>query len=101
MGLFDFVIDIRIKKLKRYIANGAVLLDVRNKDEIKNGKIEGSLNIPFDDLQDGVDELKKMKKPIIVHCESGGRSAKAAQYLTLNNIDAVNGGSWKNLKKLL
>ena len=48
-----------------------------------------------------VDEVSKLNKPVIVCCESGIRSAKAAEFLNLNNIDATNGGGWINLKSKL
>jgi rhodanese-related sulfurtransferase len=36
-----------------------------------------------------------------VYCASGVRSAKAAKFLNLNNIDAINGGGINSLKNLL
>ena len=42
-----------------------------------------------------------MSKPFVVCCESGIRSAKAAKFLSLNNIEATNGGGWVSLSKKL
>ena len=38
---------------------------------------------------------------IIVYCASGVRSGKAAKFLNLNNIDAVNGGGINSLSSIL
>ena len=81
--------------------NGAEILDVRTQREWDNGHIEGSRHIPLDDLKNHVDELKALNKPLVVCCESGVRSAKAAKFLNLNNIDATNGGGWVSLKSKL
>ena len=59
----------------------AVLLDVRTREEYVRGHIEGSQNLPLDEI-DKVDSVIKDKSvPLYVHCLSGGRSARAAAYL--------------------
>ena len=55
------------------------ILDVRRPDEYAICNINGQL-IPFEDLPDRLSEIDK-NKHIIVHCKSGGRSAKATQIL--------------------
>ena len=59
----------------------AVLLDVRTREEYASGHIEGSRNLPLDEI-DRVDSVIKDKNaPLYVHCLSGGRSARAVAYL--------------------
>ncbi len=59
----------------------AVLLDVRTREEYASGHIEGSQNLPLDEI-DKVDSVVNDKNvPLYVHCLSGGRSARAAAYL--------------------
>lgn len=61
--------------------DNAVLLDVRTKEEYREGHIPGSINIPLDML-DGVDKkISGRETPIFVYCHSGGRSAHAKHYL--------------------
>jgi len=48
-------------------------------------------------LNNRVDEVKKLNKPVVTCCASGVRSAKAAKFLNLNNIEATNGGGWVSL----
>lgn len=101
MGIFSFLFGNQSKKIKEYIDRGAIILDVRSDREYKSGAIDGSKHIPLDQLRDNVQELKKLNKPIIVHCASGVRSAKAAKFLNLENIDAINGGGMVRLKHML
>jgi rhodanese-related sulfurtransferase len=41
--------------------------------------------------------LKGFKKPIIAVCKSGGRSQSAADFLSQNGLDVINGGPWQNV----
>lgn len=101
MGLLDFIFGAKKREVETFIKNGALILDVRTKKEYKNGAIKGSKHIPLQDLHHHIDELKKLDKPFIVCCASGVRSAKAAKFLNLNNIEATNGGGWISLSKKL
>lgn len=101
MGIFDFIFGIRKKRINEFLDKGAIILDVRTQREWNNGHIQNAKHIPLDDLQNHVKELQKIDKPMIVCCASGARSAKAAEYLNLNNIVATNGGSWLSLKNKL
>ena len=68
--------------VKRFRENkNAVLLDVRTKEEYASGHIEGSRNIPLDELDRADSVIKDKNAPLYVHCLSGGRSARAAAYL--------------------
>ncbi|GGG56486.1 rhodanese-like domain-containing protein [Bizionia arctica] len=101
MGFLDFIFGAKKRQVQEYLDRGAVILDVRSQREWDNGHIENAKHIPLDDLQNHVSELKQMNKSFIVCCESGVRSSEAAEYLSLHNIDATNGGGWINLKKKL
>ena len=101
MGLFDFLFGNKQNKIQDYLKKEAVVLDVRTEREFNSGAIKDAKHIPLDALHNRVNELKKLNKPIIVYCASGIRSAKAAKYLNLNNIDAINGGGLNSLKNIL
>ncbi|WP_400074730.1 rhodanese-like domain-containing protein [Winogradskyella sp. R77965] len=101
MGLFDFIFGTQKRLVEDYLKNGALILDVRTQREWDAGHIEDSIHIPLNELNEGVEEIKKLNKPVITCCASGVRSAKAAKFLNLNNIEAINGGGWVNLKKKL
>ncbi|ODU01468.1 MAG: molybdenum cofactor biosynthesis protein MoeB, partial [Planctomycetes bacterium SCN 63-9] len=56
------------------------ILDVRNPEEIAICRIEGSTVIPLPELADRLAELDRTV-PMVVHCKSGARSAKAVALL--------------------
>ena len=101
MGFLEFVFGTRRRKVKEYLKKNAVILDVRTQKEWDKGHIEKSMHVPLADIHNQVEELKALNKPFIVCCEAGVRAAKATKYLTLNNMDAVNGGGWASLKDML
>ncbi len=71
------------------------LLDTRTPFEVMNGKIDGFVNIPLDELRGRLDEIPK-DKPIYVHCHSGLRSYLACRILTGNGYDCYNlAGGWR------
>ena len=65
------------------------LLDVRTPEEFKMGHIEGFLNIPVDELREGLSKLDK-GKPVYVICQSGLRSYIASRILAGNGYEAYN-----------
>jgi sulfur-carrier protein adenylyltransferase/sulfurtransferase len=68
------------------------VLDVREPQEFQICRIPGTLLIPLGDVARRVGELDKTKD-IVVHCKSGVRSAKAADFLRSAGFPRV-----KNLK---
>ncbi|MFY0688997.1 MAG: FAD-dependent oxidoreductase [Cyclobacteriaceae bacterium] len=65
------------------------ILDVRNSIEIeKTGKIEGSINIPLDEMRDRLEELDTTK-PVLVHCAKGLRGYLGALVLKHNGFDDI------------
>ncbi len=101
MGFLDFIFGAKKRQVETYLKNEAVILDVRTQREWDAGHIENSVHIPLDELRNRVEEVKQLNKPIIACCKSGVRSAKAAKFLNLNNVDAINGGGWVSVKNKL
>ena len=101
MRFLDFIFGTKKRQVEEYINNGAIVLDVRTQREWDSGHIQDSVHIPLSELNNRVNEVKKINKPLVVCCASGVRSAKAAKFLNLKNIDAINGGGWVNLKAKL
>jgi len=58
----------------------AVLLDVREADEFRQVRVEGSLFIPMSELAARVDEIPR-DRPVIVLCASGARSGNVTAHL--------------------
>ena len=71
------------------------LLDTRTPFEVMQGKIDGFVNIPLDELRGRLDEIPK-DKPVYVHCHSGLRSYLACRILIGNGYDCYNlAGGWR------
>lgn len=68
-----------MKKMKN--TRGAVLIDVRTREEYSKAHIPGSLNIPLDELQTAESKIFDKNTPLFVHCLSGGRSRQAVHFL--------------------
>ena len=84
------------------LANGAVLLDVREPDEHEQGAIPGSVHIPRGNLEPNVENrLSDKDAPVVVMCAGGVRSAFAAQTLQdmgYGDVVSMDGGfnQWKD-----
>jgi NADPH-dependent 2,4-dienoyl-CoA reductase/sulfur reductase-like enzyme/rhodanese-related sulfurtransferase len=75
-------------ELDAAILGGATLVDVRTSEEIMNGAIPGSINIPVDELRERLHELAG--KDVIVHCAVGQRGHTATQLLKAYGIRVRN-----------
>lgn len=84
------------------LKQGAVIVDVRSKAEFAGGHIAGSVNIPLDQLQQGLSRLRNKNQPIIMCCASGMRSGAAKRNLeAIGYAQVYNGGGWHQLQQKL
>jgi phage shock protein E len=74
--------------------NPKTIIDVRTTGEFMGGNVNGSINIPLGEIQERVEEIKRMEQPIVLCCASGGRSSQATAFLRNQGIECENGGSW-------
>ena len=74
--------------------NLGTIVDVRTYGEFMGGNVVDSINIPLNEIQERLDELKNLKSPLILCCASGGRSGQAQHFLSQSGIECYNGGSW-------
>ncbi|HVO73833.1 MAG TPA: rhodanese-like domain-containing protein [Ignavibacteriaceae bacterium] len=84
-----------VEDLKARLVNDSdlVVLDVRTPEELAGplGRIDGAINIPIQELEKRIDELKPFKdKEIAVICRSGIRSHKGTIILEKNGYNAKN-----------
>lgn len=101
MGLFSYFFKINKKKIKSYLNSDAVIIDVRTKQEWDEIHIHNAIHIPLNQLKSNIEEIKVINKPVIIHCQSGLRSARAVKLLNFYKIDAVNGGGIADLNRLI
>ena len=64
------------------------LVDVREKTEAAICSIDGSLLVPLNDLPKRLSEMAH-DRPIVVHCKTGGRSARAVEYMRTQGFTQV------------
>jgi phage shock protein E len=63
--------------------------------EFAGGNVQGSINIPLNEVPHKIDQFKNMSKPVVLCCLSGARSGQATMFLLQNGVDQVhNGGAW-------
>ncbi len=86
----------------RVFNDGAYMLDVRTAGEFKDGYIGEATNISVTELASKMGQLPADKEaPILVYCQTGARSSRAAGMLAKNgytNVYNLAGGimAWKN-----
>jgi rhodanese-related sulfurtransferase len=77
-------------------AAGAVVVDVRDAKEFRDGHITDSRNIPYSQLQDKISELSTFKdKPVILVCKMGQHAGAAGRMLTkagFTDVRRLSGG---------
>lgn len=75
-----------------------MLIDVREPFEHAAANIDGAVLIPMGEVMSQLDALPT-DRPVVVQCQSGGRSARVTAALRAKGYDAVNlaGGiqAWK------
>jgi phage shock protein E len=84
------------KKLPELLNAGAIIVDVRSKDEFAFGHNPQSIYIPLNLLNQECSNLDK-SKTIILCCASGTRSGMAFGILKKNGFkNILNAGAWNN-----
>lgn len=101
MGLLSFLFGNKSKMIEEFKERQAIVIDVRSQAEFSGGAIPGSKNIPLQQINANIDQIKKMNKPVICCCASGMRSGNAASILKNNGIECINGGGWSSLHNKL
>ena len=75
-----------MKKIEELIKSGkATIVDVRSLSEFREGHIDGSINIPLQEIPAKLGEFRNMEN-IILCCASGNRSGQATRYLKQNGM---------------
>jgi rhodanese-related sulfurtransferase len=87
--------------VKAMLDQGAVIVDVRTTAEFKSQAHPRAINIPLDQLEARMEELDR-RKPILVCCETGGRSGFGVSVLKRAGFaEVANLGSWRRIATLL
>jgi sulfur-carrier protein adenylyltransferase/sulfurtransferase len=85
------------------LGNGAVIVDVRETDELASGKLPGAIHVPRGYLESRIEgAIPDRDAHLVVYCASGNRSAYAARTLKddlgYTNVASMTGGItlWKD-----
>lgn len=93
MGLFDFFKKkyetVSPAKAKEAQDQGAVLIDVRESHEYRAGHAPGAKHISVQVIERRLGEIPK-ERQIVVMCQSGMRSQRAADILSRNGYQVLN-----------
>lgn len=69
---------------------GAVLLDVREHDELARAAVDEAVHIPMGEIPARLAELESNRdRPLVVMCHGGGRSRRVAEFLRANGFEHV------------
>ncbi len=80
------------------IKPNATILDVRTREEYREGAYPKAINIPLRELPQRLGELGPKDKPLVVYCLSGARSAAAVRILKEAGFtDVLNAGGLADL----
>lgn len=66
-----------------------ILVDVRTAEEFKSGHLDGSINIPVDELRERLGELDR-NKTIVIYCRVGLSGYIADRILSQNGYKVLN-----------
>ncbi len=94
LGL-SFLPTKKSKQMQEMIKKGAcTVVDVRTPAEFMGGHVAGSKNIPLNEIEGRLEEIKSLPQPLILCCASGMRSGQATSILTKQGLECYNGGPW-------
>lgn len=69
--------------------NSITIVDARLPEELALGSIDGSINIPLQQIRERINEIPK-NRPVLVYCQTGQRSYFASRVLNQLGFEAYN-----------
>jgi sulfur-carrier protein adenylyltransferase/sulfurtransferase len=90
-------------EVRQQLGNGAVVVDVRESEELQAGKVPGAVHVPRGYLESRIEgAVPDRDAHVVLYCASGTRSAYAARTLRDDlgyaNVESMTGGItlWKD-----
>ncbi len=81
-------------QIRDLAADGACIIDIREKNQFEKGHLKAAVNIPFSQVRDRISEFPT-DKPIFIYCRTGQDSYNVVltlQYLGFEDVHNVCGG---------
>ena len=78
-------------------AKNAMLIDLRDAKDFREGHISGSRNIPYSKISSHIEELKASDRPLVFICNMGQIAGTALQQVGHSDSYRLDGGisNWK------
>ena len=87
---FSKVTTVGAQGATKLINDGAIVVDVREPKEYKDGHLRDAIHIPLGSLASQLTQLEQHKdKDIVVYCRSGNRSSHACRVLEKNGYEKL------------
>ncbi len=101
--LFMRTRQISKKNAVECLRNGAVVIDVRSAGEFTSGHLPKAVNIPLSEIETVITrKVKDKNKVLLLHCQSGVRSAEAIRRLkAIGYENAYNLGSYGRARQIV
>jgi len=95
--------QVSAKSARAYLQQGALVIDVRSNAEFQAGHLHYAIHIPIEELDTLVARRVKNKNQVLLlHCQSGMRSAVARRKLTrLGYAHVFNLGSYSRAARIV
>jgi len=87
---------------RHHLAQGALIVDVRDPGEFNQGHVTGAVNLPLSGLPENLLTLVSDKERVLLlHCQGGGRSAVAKRLLKASGYArSYNLGSYRRAERI-
>jgi phage shock protein E len=87
---------------RQWLAEGAIIVDVRSPGEFAAEHLPRAVNLPLSEISSGISGMAPDKtRPLLLHCQSGGRSSIARGVLKRMGYQRVlNLGSMARARRL-
>lgn len=92
-------VDINDELKEARKTEGAVIIDVRSRDEYSQGHIPGAISIPGDEIETISNTIPDKSTPLFIYCLRGSRSRRVAETLkTTGYTNVINMGGINKYK---
>ncbi|MFC7337696.1 rhodanese-like domain-containing protein [Haloferula chungangensis] len=81
LAVFAETKKVEVEEAEKLVTDKAQVLDVRTQEEWDEGHLDGAVRVDFNEKNFGEKVLKTLdpKKPVLIYCNSGGRSGRATE----------------------
>ena len=94
--------QISAKDALAHLQNGAMVIDVRSRDEFNSVHLPNTINLPLDEIESLPRSVKDKSQVLLLHCHSGMRSGMAKRKLkVMGYANTFNLGSYNRAARIL